>query len=66
MTFSEPVSGIDAADLLVNGRPPERYRIGATTFSHSHSRHTARCSHLGGQPVSQKGLPANALTARGP
>ena len=23
MTFSEPVSGIDAADLLVNGRPPD-------------------------------------------
>ena len=69
VTFSEPVSGVNAVDLLINGGPADLLVGGPTTFTFSFAQPPSgavNVSWAGDHAITDLAVSSNAFNATGP
>ena len=69
VTFSEPVSGVNASDLLVNGLPAAAMTGGNDTYTFTFTQPAygnVTMTWVGGHGITDYGMPPNPFNATGP
>ncbi len=69
VTFSEPVAGVNATDLLINGTPASSMTGGNDTYTFEFTQPgygNINVTWLGGHGIADYGIPANSFNATGP
>jgi hypothetical protein len=69
VTFSEPVAGVNASDLLINGLPASSMSGGNDTYTFTFPQPAygaVNITWVGGHGIADFGVPPNAFNAAGP